>query len=233
MAVAAVAAAAGSPRGGERTPRSLLLRSRLFWKVRAGPAAPPLYSWPHPGSPAPPRAGPGRSAHQSLFGRGRHLANQRPPPPPALSAGPAPRGRWLPPWLVSASLCACAPGGSRPRSHRAAPGTANRPGRCLRGTDPHLSPLTLHGPGSAAAQAGRRPCPLHGPAPVLGPSPPVCRRPQCACARSRAAAGAATCSRRDALQLLIGCGGGGANVARAVRGMESVPALPWERGPRG
>ncbi|XP_037979867.1 aprataxin isoform X2 [Motacilla alba alba] len=89
MAVAG-AAAAGGPRPGGRRSHSALLRSRLFWKVRAGPAAPPPNSRPHPGSPAPPRAGPGRVAHQWLFGRGRHLANQHPPPPPALRADPAP-----------------------------------------------------------------------------------------------------------------------------------------------
>lgn len=212
--------AEGPPGGGCR-PHSPPLRSRLFWKLRAGPAAPRLNSRPHPGSPAPPRGGPGRAAHQWLLGRERHLANQRPAPPPGLSARPAPQsaGGGSRPALLSVCLA------SRLRAARFPPSeVASSTGY---GTPARPPPSRYRsGPFPPSLCAGLAP-PPHRPA--GGPASSTLRRlcqdpaptPVCAglvrllwATRHESLLGHVG----DALQQLIGCGGGGANVARAVRG---------------
>ncbi|XP_041254296.1 aprataxin isoform X4 [Onychostruthus taczanowskii] len=59
---------------------------------------------------------------------------------------PARSGRWRP-RPAFASPCACALGLSRPRRHRAAPGTGRRPGRRLPGTFCAFPPRSPRGPG--------------------------------------------------------------------------------------
>lgn len=122
------------------------------------------------------------------------MANQRPPPPPALSANPAPPR---------------AGGGSRPAQCLPLVAPARRATPALGDTELHrirdaglaaalAAPLrafpppnpTLRGPGS------RPPGLLHATTPVPGHSAHcLCARAQCACAGSRAAAGATTWSR--------------------------------------
>ncbi|XP_041342337.1 aprataxin isoform X4 [Pyrgilauda ruficollis] len=81
---------------------------------------------------------------------GEALGQSAPASTARIESGPRParRGRWRP-RPAFASPYACALGLSRPRRHRAAPGTGRRPGRRLPGTFRPFPPRSLRGPGPA------------------------------------------------------------------------------------
>lgn len=163
-------------------------------------------------------AGPGRVAHQWLMGRGRHLANQRPPPPPALSADPAPprAGGGVPaqrlPRLAPARRDAPALGGSELHGVRDAGLAAAFPAPLTPFLPSPYRGLAQRRTGRPAAQSGPLYCAF-----ARAQCPPTVARAQCGCAGPRAVAGVSTWSRgKRATAADWLRGGGGANVAPAV-----------------
>nr|XP_041567366.1 atherin-like [Taeniopygia guttata] len=212
-----MAVVARGSRGGGRRSRSAQLRSRLFWKVRAGPAAPP------PQQPAPPRkscpaARRARASGPPMAAReGKALGQSAPASAADIERGPAPPRvggavpAQRPPRLAPAPRAAPALKGTElHRVRSAGPAVAFRQRSAPFPPHPTRAWLRRH-------KAGQRPGPLHSTGPLRGPSAHPRVRGPSAPARTYAPWRAPPSSHvGNALPQLIGCGGGcgGANITR-------------------